>query len=157
MEATEARLLYHVRKALHLCINEPVAPLVPDVSSIFNAIPFSHRHFTALDLCFAFFQTPIHYDIQRLFAFTFCDRQYRKTHMQYRWTHHAVSSVVVREVLAKFASPASLCCYNIRTIYCLPPISRTLAEKVCCSFWNTWLTVLYKILSTSYLCLYLCL
>uniref|UniRef100_A0A3B4CIG3 ribonuclease H n=1 Tax=Pygocentrus nattereri TaxID=42514 RepID=A0A3B4CIG3_PYGNA len=54
----------------------PIAPIVPDVSSILTSIPCQHAFFTVLDVSSAFFSIPVEPDTQPIFAFTHRQRQY---------------------------------------------------------------------------------
>ncbi|XP_037387263.1 uncharacterized protein LOC119261756 [Pygocentrus nattereri] len=59
----------------------PIAPIVPDVSSILTSIPCQHAFFTVLDVSSAFFSIPVEPDTQTIFAFTHRQRQYTWSHL----------------------------------------------------------------------------
>ncbi|KAI2645541.1 Gag-Pol polyprotein [Labeo rohita] len=59
----------------------PLAPIVPDVPIVINSIPCTHKYFTVIDLCAAFFSVPVHPETQPILAFTFQNTQYTWTRL----------------------------------------------------------------------------
>uniref|UniRef100_A0A8C5M0Y9 Gypsy retrotransposon integrase-like protein 1 n=1 Tax=Leptobrachium leishanense TaxID=445787 RepID=A0A8C5M0Y9_9ANUR len=54
----------------------PIAPIVPDITTLLSSIPATHTHFSVIDLKNAFFSIPIHPETALLFAFTFEGTQF---------------------------------------------------------------------------------
>uniref|UniRef100_A0A8C1PUS6 ribonuclease H n=1 Tax=Cyprinus carpio TaxID=7962 RepID=A0A8C1PUS6_CYPCA len=89
----------------------PLAPIVPDVQTVINCIPCTHKYFTVIDLCAAFFSVPVHPDTQPLLAFTFQGKQLAWTRLAQGYVDSpAVFSAAVQRTLAKMTDlPSTVC------------------------------------------------
>lgn len=89
----------------------PLAPIVPDVPTVINSIPCTHKYFTVIDLCAAFFSVPVHPDTQPLLAFTFQGKQLAWTRLAQGYVDSpAVFSAAVQRTLAKMTDlPSTVC------------------------------------------------
>ncbi|KAA0723980.1 Retrovirus-related Pol polyprotein from transposon opus [Triplophysa tibetana] len=103
------RLTQDLRAVNQLII--PLAPIVPDVLTVMNSVPYSHKYFTVIDLCAAFFSVPVHPDTQPLLAFTFKGQQYSWKRLAQGYADSpAVFSAAVHRTLAKMTDlPSSVC------------------------------------------------
>ncbi|XP_056619600.1 scavenger receptor class A member 5 isoform X3 [Triplophysa dalaica] len=103
------RLTQDLRAVNQLII--PLAPIVPDVLTVMNSVPHSHKYFTVIDLCSAFFSVPVHPDTQPLLIFTFKGQQYSWKRLAQGYVDSpAVFSAAVHRTLAKMIDlPSSVC------------------------------------------------
>ncbi|KAA0721209.1 hypothetical protein E1301_Tti019666 [Triplophysa tibetana] len=103
------RLTQELRAVNQLII--PLATIVPDVLTVMNSEPHSHKYFTLIDLCKAFFSVPVHPDTQPLLTFTFKGQQYSWKHLAQGYADSpAVFSAAVHRTLAKMTDlPSSVC------------------------------------------------
>ncbi|KAI5085290.1 hypothetical protein C0J45_23173, partial [Silurus meridionalis] len=99
------RFTQDLRKINELII--PVAPIVPDVSSIIASIPCTHTVFSVIDFCSAFFSVPVGKETQPLFAFTHRGWQYTWTRLpQVYIDSPAVFATTVKNALSSLCLPA---------------------------------------------------
>lgn len=89
----------------------PLSPIVPDVPTVINSIPCTHKYFSVIDLCAAFFSVPVHPETQPLLAFTYRGRQYRWTRLAQGFSDSpSVFSAAVQKTLARMTDlPSSVC------------------------------------------------
>ncbi|KAI2647627.1 Gag-Pol polyprotein [Labeo rohita] len=89
----------------------PLASIVPDVPIVINSIPCTHKYFTVIDLCAAFFSVPVHPEMQPILAFTFQNAQYAWTRLAQGYVDSlAVFSAAVQRTLAKMTDlPSTVC------------------------------------------------
>ncbi|XP_060764630.1 esterase OVCA2 isoform X2 [Neoarius graeffei] len=98
------RFTQDLRKINELIV--PVAPIVPDVSSVISQVPADHCCFSVIDLCSAFFSVPVEENTQPLFAFTHRRKQYTWTRLPQGFIDSlAVFSAVIRNALCDLSLP----------------------------------------------------
>lgn len=89
-------------------INEamlPLAPLVPDVNYILVTIPATAKYFTVIELSSAFYSIPVH-NTQDLFAFTYCNCQYKFTRLSMGYVDSpTVYAAAVQKHLSRLVLP----------------------------------------------------
>ncbi len=111
-DGTSWRLTQDLRAINSLII--PLAPIVPDVSTILNSIPHNHARFTVVDLCSAFFSIPVHAETQPLFEFTFKGVQLTWTRLAQEFVDSPADfSATVKRVLNTVTNlPSTVCVLN---------------------------------------------
>lgn len=86
----------------------PIAPIVPDVTSLLSAIPAQAKYFSVIDLKNAFFSIPVDKDTRPLFAFSFEGRQLSWNRMPQGFVDSpVVYSIVLQATLKPWHAPQS--------------------------------------------------
>uniref|UniRef100_A0A671NBT6 ribonuclease H n=1 Tax=Sinocyclocheilus anshuiensis TaxID=1608454 RepID=A0A671NBT6_9TELE len=98
----------------------PLALIVPDVPTVINSIPCTHKYFTVIDLYAAFFSVPVHPDTQPILAFTFQGLQLSWTRLDQGYIDSpAVFAAAVQRTLAKMTDLMGDLDFQLRhTYYC---------------------------------------